>query len=64
MILLGVLLIVFGVVLIIKPEVGWFLEIGWRFRDAEPSELALWANRAGGVFSVIIGLVMIFGGFS
>lgn len=29
------------------PYAAWFLEIGWRLQDAEPSEFALIVNRIG-----------------
>lgn len=41
---------------IVKPEWAWFLKDGWQFRDAEPSHLALLLYRAGGTFSLIIGV--------
>nr|WP_186324875.1 DUF6199 family natural product biosynthesis protein [Paenibacillus bovis] len=40
----------------IFPHAVWHLEIGWKLRDAEPSEFALIANRVGGILVAIIGI--------
>lgn len=39
-----------------RPEVGFFLEEGWKFRDAEPSDLYLGVTRFG---SAIVGIALL-----
>ncbi|WP_138417129.1 DUF6199 family natural product biosynthesis protein [Aquibacillus sediminis] len=52
----GILFILFGLLGALSPRTAWYLEIGWKLRDAEPSELALIANRVGGIIASIVGL--------
>lgn len=59
--LVGFFLLIFGLVNLIKPEWGWYLTEGWKFRDAEPSDLALFFGRASGLICTIVGLVLLFG---
>ncbi|WP_416150168.1 DUF6199 family natural product biosynthesis protein [Salipaludibacillus sp. HK11] len=59
-ILFGVVIILFGLLGAIFPQAAWYLEIGWKLRDAEPSDLALIANRVGGILASIVGLLIIF----
>lgn len=40
-----------------RPEVGFFLEEGWKFRDAEPSDLYLGVTRFGAAVTGIALLV-------
>ena len=49
-----------GIFHIIWPQAAWYLEYGWRFRNAEPSDLALGFNRFGGIVLVIVGVIAIF----
>lgn len=48
---LGIVIILFGLLGAIFPQAAWYLEIGWKLRDAEPSEFALIANRVGGILA-------------
>lgn len=57
---LGLLLIPLGVLQAVFPQAFWFINHGWKYKDAEPSELALGLGRAGGVLVAIIGLIMLF----
>lgn len=49
-----------------RPEVGFFLEEGWKFRDAEPSDLYLGVTRfgaaIGGIACLIFAAILAFGG--
>lgn len=54
------LLLVVGVFNAVAPHASWYLEYGWRFRDAEPSELALGVNRIIGIVCIVIAIGMIF----
>ncbi|WP_338541173.1 DUF6199 family natural product biosynthesis protein [Paenibacillus tundrae] len=56
---IGVLALILGVLFAIWPYLGWYLRLGWRLKDAEPSDLALSVDRILGVVLVIIGLVLI-----
>lgn len=57
-IIIGVLFILTGGV--VFPYIAWYLEIGWKLKDAKPSDLAIFANRAGGIVVSIIGLFILF----
>ena len=54
------LLIVLGIFNIVAPHSAWYLEYGWRYKDAEPSDLAISFNRLGGVVAVVIAIVLLF----
>lgn len=58
-ILLGMLLCGIGALNIFKPEFGWYLKLGWKIRDGEPSDLYLALARFGGGVSVLIGIIVI-----
>ena len=49
-----------GVFNILSPETAWQLEYGWRFKHAEPSDMALGFNRVGGVIAVIAAVILLF----
>lgn len=40
------------------PQAAWYLETGWKIKDAEPSDAALTWNRVGGVVALIIAAIM------
>ena len=54
---LAVLLLALGAFQAISPRTAWFLGYGWRFKDAEPSELALTVDRIVGVLLISVGLI-------
>lgn len=56
----GVLVIGLGALNIKYPRFFWFLSEGWKFRDAEPSDVAIFLGQAGGVVTIIIGIVLLF----
>ncbi len=57
---LGMILILLGVFHAVSPHTMWYLSYGWRFKDAEPSDLALFAERAGGIVAIVAGVVCLF----
>ena len=59
-IVVGLGVIGLGAAEIWRPRLFWFLSDGWKFRSAEPSDLALSIERLGGVITIIIGLVILF----
>lgn len=57
--LMGVVILAIGLVIAIWPKVAWYLRLGWRFKNAEPSGLALGVERVTGVILVIAGFILI-----
>lgn len=57
-ILVGLFCIIVGLVNLISPETGWYLNRGWQYKDAEPSEAALLWGRVGGVIAILIGVLV------
>ena len=55
-----ILLFGLGVLDVIAPRISWNLTYGWRYKNAEPSDIALGLIRAGGVLVLIVGVVIIF----
>ena len=58
-VLVIILLLGGGAFELLSPRTAWYLEYGWRYKDAQPSEMALWLNRAGGVLLLFIAVVLI-----
>ena len=58
--IIGLILLVLGRLSAINPEAAWQLEIGWKVRDAEPSDAYLLYIRITGIVASIVGLVLIF----
>ena len=54
----GLLFIALGAFNALAPNGAWYISYGWRFKDAEPSEMALGLGRAGGVAAILLGLVI------
>ncbi|NLG51098.1 MAG: hypothetical protein GX552_13405 [Chloroflexi bacterium] len=59
--LFGLVIILFGLFAVISPETAWHLQEGWKFRNAEPSDLSLIMTRIGGVIAIVIGLLVMLG---
>ncbi|MBD7970585.1 DUF6199 family natural product biosynthesis protein [Paenibacillus gallinarum] len=55
----GCLFIIVGLVAAISPYSAWYLSVGWKFKDAEPSDLALGVERIVGIVLVIAGFIMV-----
>ena len=55
-----IILAVVGVFNIVSPYTVWYLEYGWRYKNAEPSDLALGFNRVVGVIVVIAAVILLF----
>lgn len=58
-VLLIFLLFIVGIFNTAAPRAAWYLEYGWRYKNAEPSDLAIGLNRFGGVAALIAAVVMI-----
>ncbi len=54
-----VFLLVIGGINTVWPQAVWYLDVGWKVKDAEPSEAALTSERVVGVGILIIAAVMI-----
>lgn len=49
-----------GIFNIVSPHTVWYLEYGWRYKDAEPSDMALGFNRVVGVIAIIVAVILLF----
>ena len=58
-IILGLILLAAGIFCTASPYNVWYMEYGWRYKDAEPSGLALGLNRFGGIVAIIVAVVLI-----
>ena len=58
--LLGLLIIALGIWGVAAPRSVWYLSYGWRYKDAEPSDMALVAERLGGGVAIVVGLALLF----
>lgn len=56
----GLLVILLGIFYAAAPYAAWYIGHGWRFENAEPSELYLAMLRIGGIILIIAGLLAIF----
>lgn len=54
------MLVLLGALAVAFPRALWFFDHGWRYKNAEPSALALGLNRAVGVLALIAGLICFF----
>lgn len=61
MVIFAILLAFIGLFNLFVPRVAWFAAIGWKIRNAEPSEAYLIIHRIGGGLACIIAIVIIAG---
>ncbi|GIQ63329.1 hypothetical protein PACILC2_18970 [Paenibacillus cisolokensis] len=57
--LVGMLMLIVGIINVLFPRAMWWLKDGWKFRDAEPSGLALTLGRVSGAVLTIAAFVAI-----
>lgn len=57
---IGLLLVALGAFQTASPRTSWYISHGWRYKNAEPSDLALGLGRVGGVIIIIIGIICFF----
>lgn len=57
--LLIMLLMVIGLFNLIAPQTSWYLSHGWKYKNAEPSEVAIGLTRFGGGAALVLALIMI-----
>ena len=41
------------------PQAAWYLETGWKIKDAEPSDAALAWNRGIGIVAIVVAVIML-----
>lgn len=49
-----------GIFNIAAPRVSWQISYGWRYKDAEPSDLALAVGRVSGGIGIVVAVVLLF----
>ena len=54
--LIGTLLILAGVFNAAAPYTALYLELGWRYKDTEPSKCALVICRIVGILAIFLGV--------
>lgn len=59
----GVILLLAGGVHLLFPRATWYLSIGWKIADAEPSDDYLALTRVGGGIAVGVGIILMVIGF-
>lgn len=57
--LAALLLLAVGIFYIAAPRAAWQLWYGWRYKDAEPTEIALRVNVGLGMAAALAGLVLV-----
>jgi hypothetical protein len=60
-VLIGLIMFVIGLAHVINPTFFWYISNGWKFKNAEPSDLALFMGRVGGVITMIIAIFVMTG---
>lgn len=56
----GIIAVLIGLWSLFFPRAAWFIEFGWRYRNAEPSGGALIFQRSAGVILLIAGIFLLF----
>lgn len=56
----GLLLIALGIFNAAAPGTAWYLERGWWYKNAEPSDMALAFTRGAGIVAIIVGVILLF----
>ena len=59
-IFMAIFLLGIGMLNIISPNTAWYLQYGWIYKDAEPSDNALTMNRILGGVAIIIAVIIFF----
>lgn len=58
--LAALIIAIVGIFNIVSPYSAWYLEYGWRYKNAEPSDIALGLNRVVGVIAVVAAVALLF----
>ncbi|MBQ3061786.1 MAG: hypothetical protein IJD02_05020 [Lachnospiraceae bacterium] len=54
-----IVLVVVGIMSIASPSAVWYLEYGWRYKDAQPSDEAIAMNRFVGIIAIIAAVAIL-----
>ncbi len=57
--ILGFIITILGAIVIIFPKGSWYLNYGWRYKNSEPSKVAINVQRVSGAIAVIVGLLLV-----
>lgn len=60
---IAILVLIMSIVAIFAPHTSWYLSTGWRFKNAEPSNLILAVNRIVGFIAAFISVFVIVSSF-
>jgi hypothetical protein len=60
--MLPFLFIMIGIINLLFPKAGWYMKYGWQFKNAEPSDAAIWTARIGGIAAIAIGFYLMTSG--
>lgn len=63
MALFGIILLISGTFHALAPRAAWYLHVGWKLRDAEPSDGYLAFLRVTGVLGCIVGVILLVASF-
>lgn len=55
-----IILLTLGIWNTVSPYSSWHLSYGWRYKNAEPSEVAITIVRIGGILLILISVIFIF----
>ena len=58
--MLTAIMIIIGLFNMIWPRSAWELARGWEFKDAEPSDEALYVTRVGGGLLILCAITRLF----
>ncbi|WP_433946571.1 DUF6199 family natural product biosynthesis protein [Paenibacillus sp. SN-8-1] len=60
---LGLLFLSMGLIQLIKPSWGWYINEGWKVEgESEPSEAYLIIAQLGGIFGIVVGVILCLAG--
>ncbi|QSX07213.1 hypothetical protein JYG23_07680 [Sedimentibacter sp. zth1] len=56
----GILIVIVGLVDLLFPNFGWYISCGWKYENAEPSDVAFKVYRLLGLLIIIAGFIYIY----
>lgn len=59
----AILLLLIGLFHVFLPQASWYLSIGWKLQDAEPSDAYLTMSRVGGVIASLVAIIALIASF-
>ena len=59
-IIAALLLVCVGIFNIASPHTAWYLQHGWRYKNAEPSDAAIAIRRISGAIAVFAAVILLF----